>query len=211
MLSYCFLGYRIIGVPYFLIYTFDFIFFFNNDLLLLLLLSLILKKQAHHNLAKSIIFSVSVFTSCSFRYWTHRRWTPAKRRQSGSNGSNSMKPPGCTGLNLWWPSQKGSMGWGKPSCYFIITWHMEWLPWHQVLVGNRLINTSVPPRAGNWQITFKSIDCLRSMKLGFFCWNPNSSAGLHSSTGDPAIFNDWRPNRASITPEFRGFVFGFLL
>lgn len=45
-------------------------------------LSLILKKQAQHKLAKSIIFSVAA--SCSFRYWTHRSWTPAKRKQKAA-------------------------------------------------------------------------------------------------------------------------------
>lgn len=66
-MSYYFLGYKIIGILYFLIYTFHYFFFFNNQQLLLSsrkkTCSLFWKnKQAQPNPAKPMIFSVAIFT-----------------------------------------------------------------------------------------------------------------------------------------------------
>lgn len=38
------------------------------------------------------------------------------------------------------------------------------------------------------------------------CWNPNSSLVAYTpALGNPAISDNWKPNRASLTPYFRDF------
>lgn len=59
-------------------------------------------------------------------------------------------------------------------------------------------------------MTVKSIDCLRSKKLGFFAEIPTPLLAYIPALGTQQFLTN-RPNRASIMPEFRGFVLVFLL